>query len=132
MDGSKNSSKGLDYAIYLARQCGATVTGIFCVDIPPRSEFLGVGSLKKSFSEEMKKFMESAKIKAAQKGIVFKSKTIQGNVGYNIVKFAHSPKEKFDLIVIGSRGRGAAKEMFFGSTSNFVIHKARIPVLVTK
>ena len=30
LDGSKNSLKGLNEAIYLARQCGATITGL-CV-----------------------------------------------------------------------------------------------------
>ena len=56
---------------------------------------------------------------------------MHGNIGYNIVKTAHS-KENYDMIVIGSRGRGSVKEMFFGSTSNYVIHTAKIPVLVVK
>jgi len=74
--------------------------------------------------------MEKAKLCAAQNGIVFKSKIMSGNIGFNIVKLAHNPKEKFDLIVIGSCGRSSVEEMFFGSVSNYVIHASKSPVLV--
>ena len=37
-----------------------------------------------------------------------------------------------DMIVIGARGLGAAKEKFLGSTSNYVMHKAKMPVLIVK
>jgi len=36
------------------------------------------------------------------------------------------------IIVIGARGMGFPKELFFGSTSNFVLHKARAPVTIVK
>jgi nucleotide-binding universal stress UspA family protein len=41
-------------------------------------------------------------------------------------------KQNFDLIVIGSRGLGSAKEFFLGSTSNYVLHKSKKPVLIVK
>jgi len=131
LDGSKNSFRGLEMAITLARQCGATITGAYSIHAPPHSEFRGVGSVEKSLNREVKKIMENAKLLAAQNGIVFKEKMMRGDVGYNIIKLAHG-KDKFDMIVIGSRGRSSAKEMFFGSTSNYVIHTAKIPVVVVK
>ena len=131
LDGSKNSHRGLEMAIGIARQCEATLTGLISIETPPYSEFKGVGSVSKAVSKEAKKIMESAKTLAAKNGIVFKSKIMHGNVGYNIVKTAQS-KENYDMIIIGSRGRGSVKEMFFGSTSNYVIHTAKIPVLVVK
>ncbi|HSA76460.1 MAG TPA: universal stress protein, partial [Nitrosarchaeum sp.] len=33
IDGSKNSMRGLDEAIYLARQCHATITGLYVIPI---------------------------------------------------------------------------------------------------
>ena len=131
LDGSKNSQRGLETAITLARQCGATITGVFSIHAPPHSEFRGVGSVEKSLNKEVKKIMEESKVLAAKNGIVFKEKIMQGDTGYNIVKLAQG-KEKFDMIVIGSRGRSSAKELFFGSVSNYVIHTAKIPVLVVK
>ena len=56
---------------------------------------------------------------------------MRGEIGYNIIKTAHG-KEKFDMIVMGSRGRSSAKEIFFGSTSNYVIHTSKIPVVIVK
>ena len=56
---------------------------------------------------------------------------MRGEIGYNIIKTAHE-KEKFDMIVMGSRGRSSAKEIFFGSTSNYVMHKSLIPVIIVK
>ena len=132
MDGSKNSRRGLEMAISVARQFGATITGVYSINEPPHSEFRGVGSVRDSLNDEVKKFMEEAKVLSAQNGIVFKEKLMRGDIGYNIIKLAHNKKEKFNLIVIGSRGRGSIKEMFFGSVSNYVIHASKIPVLVVK
>ncbi len=132
LDGSTNSLRGLEMAISVARQFGATITGIYSINEPPHTEFRGVGSINKSQNRDIKKFMDGAKLQAAQNGIIFKEKLMRGDIGYNIIKLAHSKKEKFNLIVIGSRGRGAIKEMFFGSVSNYVIHASKIPVLIVK
>ena len=131
LDGSKNSFRGLEMAITLARQCEATITGAYSISAPPHSEFKGVGSVENSLNKQVKKFMEDAKLLAAQNGIVFKEKLMRGDIGYNIIKLAHG-KSNFDMIVIGSRGRSSAKEMFFGSVSNYVIHTSKIPVVVVK
>jgi nucleotide-binding universal stress UspA family protein len=132
LDGSKNSLRGLDKAISLARQFEAILVGLCVIYSAPRSEFRGTASLEKGSYEKVKKFMNLAKTKAAQNGIVFDEKIAYGDVGYHIIKFAHDKKNKIDMIVIGSRGRGAAKQMFFGSTSNYVLHASNIPVLVVK
>jgi len=132
LDGSKNSQRGLEMAISVARQFGATITGVYSIYAPPHSEFRGVGSVEDSLNEEVKKIMDNAKVLAGQNGIVFKERLMRGDIGYNIIKLAHNKKEKFNLIVIGNRGRGSLKEMFFGSVSNYVIHASKIPVLLVK
>lgn len=131
LDGSKNSIRGLEMAISLARNCGAILTGMYSIYAPPHSEFKGVGSVEKSLNKEVKKFLEEAKTLAAQNGIVFHEKIMSGEIGYNIIKLAHG-KDNFDMIVIGSRGRSSTKELFFGSVSNYVIHTSKIPVVIVK
>ena len=132
LDGSKNSIRGLDMAIALARQCGATIVGLYVIYAPSHSELGFKGTLGKGAYEKVKYFVESAKKKAAQNGIVLHDKIVFGNVGYHIVNFAHNKKNGIDIIVIGSRGRGSVKEMIFGSTSHYVMHTSKIPVLLIK
>ncbi len=129
MDGSKNSFRGLDTAITLARQCGATITGLFVVPIYPRS-FMPITYAKEYLTKAVKEFMDDAKKRSAQKGIVFVGKTIIGRESSEIIDFA--AKNKFDIIVIGARGLGSVKEAFLGSVSHAVVHKSKIPVLIVK
>ena len=131
LDGSENSVRGLETAITLARSCNATITGIHSIYAPPHSEFKGVGSVEEAYNVHMKKFIDEAKTLAAKNGIVFTSKVVRGEIGYNIIKASHG-KAKYDMIVMGSRGRSNTKEIFFGSVSNYVIHTSKIPVVIVK
>ncbi len=130
LDGSKNSFRGLDQAIDLARQCQATITGLYVVPLPPPRTDYQLKDMEKYFLKNAAKFMANAKKRSAQKGILFYDKIVYGYEGQKITKFAKD--KKFDLIVIGSRGQSGLKELFFGSTSNFVLHKASMPVLIVK
>ncbi len=130
IDGSKNSLKGLNEAIYLARQCGATLTGFHVVPIYPVRFGDILGPFKKEAFKQARKFLAEAKTISAQNGIVFNEKIVYGEAKLDIVDFAHS--KKFDLVVIGSRGFGPVKEMFLGSVANYVVHKSKIPVLIVK
>ena len=47
LEGSKNSLRGLDMAITLARASNATITGIYVVYAPSHSEFEKTGSIQK-------------------------------------------------------------------------------------
>jgi nucleotide-binding universal stress UspA family protein len=143
LDGSQNSIRGLDVAIYVARQCHATVTAINIIPIsimatiPSSNLFYPVSAIQpfdiiKKLKEDAKRFLESAKVRAAQHGILLKTVILQGQPGLDIIRVAHNKKNKVDLIVVGSRGRGSAKEIFFGSTSNYILHKAKIPVIIVK
>ena len=133
LDGSKNSIRGLDEAIYIARHTHATITGVFVRYLPPIYAIHPIGFLGKDFEKAAKRILESAKTRSAKNGILFKYKIIRSaDPGYYIVQFAHSKKNRIDLIIIGSRGQGMAREMFFGSVSHHVLHASSVPVLVVK
>ncbi len=130
LDGSKNSMRGLDEAIYIARQCQATVTGLYVTPMSQPQTDEQISYMEKYLLKHAATFMAKAKKRSAQNGILFEDKIVYGDEGPKIVKFAKD--KKFDLIVIGSRGMGSAKELFLGSTSNYVLHKSLIPVLIVK
>ena len=133
LDGSKNSLRGLDEAISLARQCHAIITAIYAKQYPPAFVLHPLGFMGIDFKKEGKKILGPVKTRAAKHGIHLIYKIIGSNdPRYDIVRFAHSRKNKFDLIVIGARGRGIVKDLFFGSVSDYIIHKSKIPVLVVK
>lgn len=133
LDGSKNSIRGLNMTIGLARQCQAKIMGICVIQRPPHPAFRSARSIQypeKPLLQDAQSTLEFAQRHCAQNGILFERKIAFGDPGHIIVKFAKD--KKFDIIVMGARGRGALKEIFFGSVSNYVLHKSSIPVLIVK
>jgi len=132
LDGSKNSLRGLDMAIHLARQSQGTITALSVKTVPGIYALHPLGFLDFNSMKEVKKILADAKLRAAKKGIQLTRKAIAGDPGYDIARFANNSKNRIDLVVIGARGRGSAKEIFLGSVSNYVLHKSKKPVLVVK
>ncbi|MDH3696118.1 MAG: universal stress protein [Nitrosopumilus sp.] len=130
LDGSSNSFRGLDVAIHMARESHATITGLYVAAITKPRTNDKITPLEKILLGHAQKIMKKSKLKAAQKGILFFDRVSYGDDGKRIVEVAE--KQNFDLIVIGSRGMGSAKEFFLGSTSNYVLHKSKKPVLIVK
>jgi nucleotide-binding universal stress UspA family protein len=130
LDGSKNSMRGLDEAIYLARQCHATITGLYVIPLSKPQTNSQISYIEKHLLQNASKFMSNAKKHSAQNGISFFDKITYGDEGSKIINYANS--KKFDIIVIGSRGQSGLKETFLGSTSNYVLHKSKLPVLIVK
>jgi len=130
LDGSKNSLRGLDVAIMIARPHESMITGFH---VRPSFTY-GVRVTKKIREESRKKgdlIVKEGKKKSNQNGILYKSKIQRGNnIGNEIVRYAHA--NKYDIIVIGSKGPEPHLDMFLGSISNFVIIRARIPVVIVK
>ena len=132
LDNSKNSFRGLSSAIYFAKMCGAKVVALHAVYAAPKGDFDTAGRFNKDHKKQLKSMMEIAQKQCEKAGVPFDEKIVYGNPGYEITKFANSTRNKIDMVVIGSRGRSSAKEIFFGSTSQFVLHKAKPSVLIIK
>jgi nucleotide-binding universal stress UspA family protein len=130
LDGSANATRGLDRAIEIAKGSGAEITGFYVFHLPVAAGIKYTTKMKEEAQRKAVKAIGPAMNKTQKAGATFKYKTGGGNTGSEIVKFAKNGK--FDMIVIGARGLGGAKEAFLGSTSNYVMHKTNIPVLVVK
>ena len=134
LDGSKSSIRALRTAILFARQSDATIVGVHS-DVSkgsPRS-FSNPRIRKEKWSDEIKKIMQFAKDKCKIRRVKFEEVVISGhNAGNDLARFANNKRNKIEQVVIGSQGTGYPKGTFFGSVSNFVLHKAKIPVTVVK
>ena len=130
LDGSKNSFRALDESIILAKQTNASITGIFVIQPFPTE----TGIIKKMFenalNKKRKNFMNIAKSKCKKDKVEFLDVIEFGHEGQKIVSFAE--KNKYDVIVMGYRGRNIIKEAFLGSASHYVVHVTKIPVLIVK
>ncbi|MGI9567392.1 MAG: universal stress protein [Nitrosopumilus sp.] len=134
LDGSKNSLRGLDAAILFAKQSDAMIIGVhsdtsFSAFSAVRAPILPEGK----WTNEAQGIIHVAQKKAEKNKIKFEGIVIGGHSsGTDLTTFANNPGNKIDQIVIGSRGMGFPKELFFGSTSNFVLHKAKASVTIVK
>ena len=134
LDGSKNSLRGLDKAILFAKQSDGEIIGVhsdtsFSAFSAVRAPILP----EKKWKKEVKALMYVAKKRVEKNKINFVGIVIGGHTsGIDLTTFANNPGNKIDQIIIGSRGMGFPKELFFGSTSNFILHKAKAPVTVIK
>lgn len=130
LDGSKNSFRALDNAIRLAKHTDASITCLFVIQAFPTEMGLVRTIVGKALGKRARNSLKEAKAKCKRNKVEFLDVIEFGEEGQTIVSFAN--ENNFDLIVIGSRGLGSVKEFFLGSTSNYVVHKSKIPVLVVK
>ncbi|HXW12433.1 MAG TPA: universal stress protein [Nitrososphaeraceae archaeon] len=133
IDGSDNSFRALDAALLLSEKLGAKVTAIHVMeDIPVlhiQSEKL-LRQLLDAYKKESQKILLKCSEISARKGLSIDTKLLQGNAGSIILDFCE--KEKYDTIVMGSRGMGKFKELVLGSVSNKVIHHSSCPVMIIR
>ncbi len=130
LDGSKNSFRALTKAIEIAKETKASITSISVIQTYKTEMGVVKTIAGNAISKNCKSFVTKAKTRCKKNNISFFDIIQYGQEGKAIVSFAE--KNNFDMIVIGSRGRGILKESFLGSTSNYIVHSTRIPVLIVK
>jgi nucleotide-binding universal stress UspA family protein len=133
VDGSDNSFRALDHAIFLAKKVETHLTAIHVVENPPtvyvESQKL-LNELLTKYKAESAKVLDRCKQAAEMSGVNIETVLAEGDAATNIVGYAQ--REGFDLVVIGSRGLGKFKEMVLGSTSSKVLHHTKSAVLIVR
>ena len=135
LDGSNSSVRALRTAILFARQSEDTIIVGVHSNVSkgsPRS-FSNPKVKEEKWSKRTKEIMQFAKNKCKTRNVEFEGVAIAGyNAGNDLAQFANNKKNKIDHVVIGSQGTGYPQGTFFGSVSNFVLHKANVPVTIVK
>jgi nucleotide-binding universal stress UspA family protein len=129
VDGSPSSQRALEHAIDLARAMNSKLTLITVA--PPLSHYVTLAGVSGDrMRGELDKWSASvlAEATAAVPDDVI-SHTVQrtGPAGPEIL--AELERGSYDLVVLGSRGRGRAQEGLLGSVNGFLHYHARVPLL---
>ena len=139
-DGSETAWKAVNYAAGLAQQTGAAVIALSVIDkslllTQSISAVATPTRLMEPVEDYLRQAAEAyigrAEALCRKKGLRFTKVIRSGHPADEIVKEAR--KSKVDMIVIGSRGRGAMRSAVLGSITFGVIHRdTRVPVLVVR
>jgi nucleotide-binding universal stress UspA family protein len=122
VDGSDNSHRALDAALFLSEKLGAKVTAIHLMEDLPVLHFQSEKLLRDTgaYKKENQLILSKCSEIATEKELTIDTKLLQGNPSSAILDFCE--QDKHDIIVIGSRGRGKFKELVLGSVSSKVLH----------
>jgi len=135
IDGSKSALNAAKYVAKLVKNIRSKST----VTLMSVHDAAGLASVKqfvaKSELDDYLREISEKELKSAQKALdsarVKHSMVIkQGHISSEILKLAS--QEKFDLIVMGSKGRGGLLDVLIGSVAQRVCGAAKQPVLLIK
>ena len=135
IDGSKNSLRALKYAIKLAGRMSEAselllVNAHDDIALRGASQFVGKEAVK-SYLDDLSASELKDAIEAAQKSkLSFQTRMLRGQVAQSIAKAASDAD--CDLIVLGSKGRTALKDLLIGSVAQRVASLAAMPVTLVK
>jgi nucleotide-binding universal stress UspA family protein len=135
VDGSKSSLNAAKYVAKLVKdlrsKCSVTLVSIH--------DDIGLGHVKQfvanSVIDDYLREVSEKELKAAQKaldtaGVKHNMAIKRGNIAQEILALAN--KEKFDLIVMGSKGRSGIMDSLMGSVAQKVSSGAKQAVLLIK
>ena len=135
IDGSKTSLNAAKHVVQLVSnmrsKCSVTLISVH--------DDFGLNHVKqfvsKSVVDDYLREISEKELKAAQKildtaGIKHSMIIKRGHIAQEIVATAN--KEKFDLIVMGAKGRSGLLDLLIGSVAQRVLGSAKQPVLLVK
>ena len=131
VDGSAESVAALEWAAGYARGCGAKLRAILAWHYPAAAGVAPIGKAPKEISDEVRTTMAEAldkSIAAGAPGLDIEQKIGYGHPSQVLV----DASQNADLLVVGSRGRGAFTGMLVGSVSLYCVTHARCPVVVVR
>jgi nucleotide-binding universal stress UspA family protein len=134
IDGSPDAERALGHAIDLAECANARLTIFAAVPSPPSLAYASPGaSALADVAEKAREETETMVRMALER--------VPESVGVtSIVKDApvkpalieQIEAGRHDLVVMGSRGRGAVRSALLGSVSHHVLHHTSVPVLIVR
>ncbi len=133
IDGSSHSNLALEKAEEFAKACGGDITLLHVNDFSEHMFHYDTGleeSFVEAFNELSEDILKEGKEKLAELGDRVKVVKLDGTVSRMITQYAN--QGDFDLVIIGSHGKGMIHEFVMGGVAHKVILHVNKPVLVVK
>lgn len=130
-DGSKGSEAAIHDAIDLARRLDATLLFVAVAHSAP--DYLGNPHYDERVRENharAREALDQARASAEAAGIEADYDVLEGDPAEEVPKLAEA--RKADLVVVGTRGRGAVVGALLGSVSSAIVRRSNRPVVVVR
>ena len=130
IDGSACSDKGAKEAVALAQALRATVVFLFAMDtLNARKEgVVNLSEALEALTAQGRPLLDAARRTAATAGVRAVGELVEGRPVEAIVQRSID----FDLVVMGSHGRGILKRLALGSVTQDVMQRLKCPMLVVR
>jgi nucleotide-binding universal stress UspA family protein len=131
VDGSAESVGALRWAAAYAAATGATLRAIFSWHYPGAIGAPPIGHAPESVTDEVRQHMMDTLARAIAEGAP--DIPVDQQLGYgHPAEVLVDASDEADLLVVGSRGRGAFTGMLVGSVSMHCVNHAHCPVVVVR
>ena len=132
VDGSADADQALEQAIDLADCEHARLTLFGAVVLPPATAYAGisgevVSKLVREADDDTEAILRAA-VERVPEDVSVSSICSREPVRQALLRQIRDGNH--DLVVMGSRGRGALRSVLLGSVSHYVLHHSPVPVLV--
>jgi len=131
VDGSADADAALAHAIDLAESEHTRLTLMTAVTEVPPTAYLIAGEEAGHLSESVHRQAEAV-IRQARERVPadLPVTTVLSEQPIRVALIRQLKKGDYDLVVMGSRGRGAVRAALLGSASHYVLHHSPVPVLI--
>ena len=130
-DGSPHSQRALIVAAELAHCTQGQLHVVYAFDpLPPDLGEPNYQNLLDRVLAWANEIIAGGKALVKDQGIPISGDVLEGPAAAAILRVAEA--EKYDLIVMGSRGLGQFAGLLLGSVSDRVLHHAKVPVMVVR
>lgn len=138
-DGSKHSDKAVAHAIGLAGKLGAKVTAFYAAPDYPEPvysegiiyEMMSRKDYAAMAAADAEKILAKVAKKAEAAGVKCETHHALSRAPWEAI-LAAAKKNKCDVIVMGSHGRGGLAALFLGSETQKVLAQSKLPVIVAR